>query len=148
MNVGHFEFFLEGERRLLMAAGVDPSLVAVMIQRCQDGREMASRRELDIDQFRYALEELRDAVCETLAELRRSTFQQPSPNRLRRRLIASFEGVCGGVLVGLDATALAVSVGLSTAGSAVSGALGAAIVGDAIAALRATGSAGPTPMPG
>ncbi len=148
MNVDHFEFFLQGESRLLMAAGVDPSLVAVIIQRCQEGREKASRDELDVNQFSSALEELRDAVCGTLAELRESTFQQPSPNRLHRRLIASFEGVCGGVIVGLDATALAVSIGLSTAGSAVSGALGAAIVGDAIAALRATGSTGQATAPG
>jgi hypothetical protein len=142
MNIDHFEFFLEAERRLLMEAGVDPSLAAAIIQRCQDGREGASRSEFNTIQFSSALEELRDAVCGILAELRGSIFQQSSPNRLRRRLRASFEGVCGGVIVGLDATALAVSIGLSTAGSAVSGALGAAIVADAIAALRATGSAG------
>lgn len=142
MEVHHFDFFLEGEKRLLTAAGADPSLVEVIIQQCRDARVKTGGDEVDTNQFRDALEELRDAVCRALAELRGSSFSQPPRRILQRRLMACFEGVCGGVIVGLDATALAVSIGLSAAGSAVSGALGAAIVGDAIANLRAAGSAG------
>jgi hypothetical protein len=142
IETDHFDFFLEGEKRLLTAAGADSSLVEVIIQQCRDAREKAGRDEVNTNQFRDALEELRDAVCTALAELRGSSFSQSPRRTLQRRLTACFEGVCGGVIVGLDATALAVSIGLSAAGSAVSGALGAAIVGDAIANLRAAGSAG------
>jgi hypothetical protein len=59
------------------------------------------------------------------------------PTPRYRRLKACLKGVCGCVVVGLDASALAGTLGLTAAGSAVSIAVGAAIVDHALGDLRA-----------
>lgn len=139
-TVDHFEFFLGAEGRLLAAAGADTSLTTVILQQCREEREAARRGEFNVFahlRFRVALEELRNAVCSVLSELRYATFDPQPPRRRYRRLVACFKGVCGCVVVGLDASALAGTIGLSTAGSAVSIAVGAAVVDHALSDLRA-----------
>jgi hypothetical protein len=135
-GVDHFEFFLEAEARLLEAAGADASLTAVILRRCREARAAAMQGEFNAFRFRDALEELRYAVCSALAELRYATFDPRPLSRRHRRLVACFKGVCGCVVVGLDASALAGTIGLSAAGSAVSIAIGAAVVDHALGDLR------------
>lgn len=134
-NVAQFEDFLEVERHLLDAAGADSSLTAVILHQCREARETARPGEFNSSRFRGALEELSDEVCSVLAELRATTFLPP-PRPRYRRLLACFKGVCGCVIVGLDASSLAPTIGLSAAGSAVSIAIGSAVVDHALADLR------------
>ena len=140
MTADHFEFFLEAEKGVLQAAGADSSLTMSILQQCRDMREAARRGEFSAFTFRSALEVLRDAVCGVLNELPDSATSQRPPRRLHRRLRACYAGVCGCLIVGLDASAFAASVGLTAAGTAVSAAVGAAIVDHAIGDLRAAGS--------
>lgn len=143
----HFEYFLRLEKSLLEEAGTDPELTEAIIDRCREARKSTRHGKLGAIAFSRALEELRLAVCDVLAELRKDTFdQQPSEDQLSRpedqlsrRLAAVLKGVCGCVVVGLDASSLAPTVGLSAPGSAVSIAIGGAIVGQAITDLSGTG---------
>lgn len=145
--VDHFEFFLGVEGRLLDAAGADPSLTAVILHQCREAREAARRGEFNGYRFRRALEELRDEVCSVLTELRAITFLPAPPRPQYPRLVACFKGVCGCVIVGLDASSLAPTIGLTAAGSAVSIAVGAAIVDHALADLRSANAQNqPPPM--
>lgn len=137
MDGGHFEFFLEIEANLLRQAGADPSLIELILKRCRETREAARRSEFDAEKFRGALGQLRDEVCGALTELRRATSDQRLP---RRRLRACLIGVSGCVVVGLDASMLAATSGLSAAGSAVSIAVGGAILSQAITDASAGGS--------
>jgi hypothetical protein len=135
----HFEYFLGIERRLLREAGMDPEVTEAIINRCRVDRKAPRRGEFDANTFSGALEELRLAVCGVLAELREASFDQPPQDQMFRRLGSVFTGVCGCVVVGLDASSLAVSVGLSAPGSAVSIAVGGAIVGQALTDLSGRG---------
>jgi hypothetical protein len=138
----HFEHFLGIERRLLEQAGTDPRLTEEIIGRCREARKVTRRGRFGANAFSSALEELRLLACDVLAELRKTTFDQPPPDQLPRRLASVLKGVCGCVIVGLDASEslrLAPNVGLSDAGSAVSIAVGGAIVTQAITDLSGAG---------
>jgi hypothetical protein len=135
----HFEHFLGIERSLLEQAGTNSRLTEEIIGRCREARTATRRGKFDANRFSNALEELRLAVCGVLAELRETTHDQPPPDQLPLRLVAVLKGVCGCVIVGLDASSLAPAVHLSDAGSAVSIAVGGAIVGQAITDLSGAG---------
>jgi len=135
----HFEYFLGVELRLLEQAGTDPGLTELIIGRCREAREAARHGRFDANAFSGALGELRLAVCGVLAELRKATFDQRPPDQLSRRLVAVLKGFCGCVVVGLDGSTLAPTVGLSAAGAAVSITVGGAIVAQAIADFSGTG---------
>lgn len=153
----HFDFFLAGERRLLEAAGTDSLLITAILDQCRGVQQAARQGSFNPLGFR-ALEDLRHAACRVLAELRDAAHGYgppgwpppgwappgwppplpPTPSKHSRypRLKACFKGVCGCVVVGLDASALAGTLGLTAAGSAVSIAVGAAIVDNALSDLR------------
>jgi hypothetical protein len=135
----HFEHFLGIERRLLLEAGMDAGVTEGLINQCRTAREAPRRGKFNANAFSGTLEELRRAVCGILAELREVAHDEPSQHQLSRRLTSVFKGVCGCVLVGVDASTLAPTVGLSAAGSAVSIAVGGAIVGQTISDLSGTG---------
>jgi hypothetical protein len=135
----HFEHFLGIERRLLVEAGMDPGITDSIINRCRAARKAPRRGEFDANAFSDALEELRIVVCEVLADLREESFHQLSQRQMFRRLMSVFMGVCGCVVVGLDASSLAPTVGLSAAGSTISVAVGGAIVSQAITNLSGIG---------
>jgi hypothetical protein len=154
VGVEHFELLLRTETYLLDRAGIDRSLIAVIVRYCREAREGARQGELDADTFRAALEKLGNQVCKLLEpSVTRGGGNRESRHRSRAdharlrakhadqvaatQLQACLKGVCGCVIVGLDASTLAATVGLSAAGSAVSIALGGAIVGQAITELLA-----------
>ncbi len=136
---GHFEHFLRIERSLLQEAGTNPGLTEDIISRCREARKATRQGKFDANAFRGALEELRHAVCDVFADLREPTFDQPPPHQLPRRLWSVLTGVCGCVVVALDYSSLAATVGLSAAGSQVSVAVGSGIVGKAITDLWGPG---------
>jgi hypothetical protein len=137
-GVDHFEYFLQIERSLLELAGADQGLIEIIFEKCRDARREARRGEINVAAFRDALEELRITACGTLIELRNATTNQRAPQQFARRLGTVLTGCCGCVVVGLDASILAPTVGLSAAGSAVSITVGGAIVAQAITDLAAT----------
>ncbi len=135
----HFERFLEIEGRLLEVAGTDEGLTEAIIGQCREARKATRRGKFDAYAFNGALLQLRHAVCGVFTELRAETFVQPPPYQPSHRLASVLKGVCGCVLVGLDASTLAPAVGLTAAGSAVSIAVGGAIVGQAYTELSGAG---------
>lgn len=136
---GHFEHFLGIERRLLEQGGTDSRLTEEIIGRCREARKSTRQGKFDTNAFSGALEELRVAVCGVLVDLRKEMLDQPPAHQLFGRLAAVLKGLCGCVVVGLDASRLAATAGLSDAGSAVSIAVGTAIVGQAITDLSGRG---------
>jgi hypothetical protein len=162
----HFDFFLAGEGRMLEAAGTDSLLITAILDQCRGVQQAARQGSFNPLGFR-ALEDLRHAACGVLADLRDAAHgygppgwpppglappgglslpplpppgSSPIPSRYPR-LKACFKGVCGCVVVGLDASALAGTLGLTAAGSAVSIAVGAAIVDNALSDLRVANQA-------
>lgn len=135
----HFDHFLKIEGRLLEEAGTDPGLAEAIIGRCREARKATRYSKFDANAFGGALEELRLAVCGVLGELRETSPNQPPPPQASGRLTSVLKGLGGCVVVGLDASSLAATVRLTAAGSAVSIAVGGAIVGQAITELSGTG---------
>jgi hypothetical protein len=91
----------------------------------------------------YQLSDDDIAQTEVYEEERAEVEREREEGELRpvdaHRLASVLKGVCGCVLVGLDASSLAPTVGLSASGSAVSIAVGGAIVGQAITELSRAG---------
>lgn len=122
---GHIEYFLEAEGNLLRAAGADDALVARIIGELREASDAARRGQFDLTAFSEALDAARTTTCEIWAELRAGAKDE---TRIRnRRLRACLQIVCGAAVVGLDASVLTATVGLSAAGMAVSGLLGATV---------------------
>jgi hypothetical protein len=137
-GIDHFENFLRIEERLFESAGADAPLTEEIIRRCREAREAARRGEFDAQEFEAALEDARSAICSTLAELQRAAADERRRRRLARRISSGFTILCGCVVVGLDASVLTLTAGLSAAGAAASGAVGSAIVGQGISELRSS----------
>ncbi len=135
----HFEHFLEIERRLLEVAETDQGLTEAIIAQCREARKSTRHGKFDAYAFNGALLQLRIEVCGVFAQLQRPTFDQPPPHQQSHRLASVLKGAGGCVVVGLDASILAPTVGLSAAGAAVSIAVGGAIVGQAITELSGAG---------
>jgi hypothetical protein len=135
----HFENFLGLEKRLLIEAGFTHDEADVIVRRCWDARDVARHAKFDAGEFGTALMGLRLAVCRALTEMRKTSLDRQRQQEQSRRLAAVRKGIFGCVLVGLDASSLPATVGLSAAGSAVSIALGGAIVGQAVNDLSTTG---------
>lgn len=116
-----------------------PLLTRKVIGQCREAREAARRDEFDAGKFREALEELRVEVHRTLDQLREVSFAEHAARRLFRRTVDCFTGVCGCAVVGIDASALAATAGILGPWSAISGAVGCAMMGQAITDLSDAG---------
>lgn len=132
----HFEYFLQREAALLQAAGADGDFTSSVIKRCREARKSASRGTLDVKDFREALRDARTFVCDLFSDLEAETVNQQGRSRWGRRLWGVVWIVCGGVIVALNASTLAPSIGLSAAGVAASGVVGEAVMNQGVSDLR------------
>jgi hypothetical protein len=137
-NPDHFEHFLEAETRLLASAGLDPLAVRQLISKCRAIRFAVIDQEATDEDFRAALIEARNASCDSVTVLAPSATESGLLRRVRRRLVPVSTILGGAVLVGVDASLLATTLGLSTWGTAVSAMVGGGLAQQAWSELRAT----------
>ncbi|SRR6266542_3247 len=137
----HLEMFLELEREIMIRGGltldVVDSLVESMRQSVGSVRERAKPPAEIIDTTRV----LRDRACTLANDLVDQAQKDDWWDRASQRVKRILLGLGGGALIGLNSGALATSVGLTAAGSAVSIAIGGAIISSAAADVAKARSA-------
>ena len=140
-DLKHFVYgFQELERRLLIDGGVNAQLAEVLAEMAQAliqaikywQPNAADAWQGSPETLRQDVERIRDAVCDLENSLRQGAQEREQLLKQSRYLRRVTFAIGGALMVGLNASALAISLGLSAPGSAVSGAVGGALIGAAV----------------
>ena len=133
-DVKHFvDGFCNIEREVLIAAGVEPDAAKALILEGINLRKDLIDLKIDPDRVFRDLSELRDEACEIAQHLHGLPAKRIE-ERLRKKKLKKFFYAIGGVtIVAADTGAFALSLGMSLAGTAVSGSFGCGFVGAALA---------------
>lgn len=149
-NDARFEELLGQEARMLRSIGTNDSVAKYMLDRIRELRAQIRAEQAQIEQIPKLVAELRGYVCGERDRLRQALAPGPSAtatvnkSRLRRVGGAVVEGLVGVSIAGGNGAAatvaffatLGLSAPLSAAAVAGSGALGGALIGDAVTTLR------------
>jgi hypothetical protein len=124
-DVENFERFLKIEKDLLRLGDVDPGVITFLIYQFEELRNEVRSTEFSVDTVLGALDQLRVETCRLADE----KMNQAKWEGFQQRLI---QGIGGTVLVGLNVSTVAASLGLSTPAMALSGAFGGVFIGKAV----------------
>ena len=128
--------FLKIERDILLAGGIDEELVNQLLENAKDSLQAIRNWDGDAEMLRWLITRLREEICHAEEALDEEQSRNEWRDRWRRRLKRATLAIGGAAIVGLDASALAATYGLSAPGTAVSAALGGALIGVAVPAAE------------
>ena len=120
-----FQNFLYAEKQILVAGGLETGLVETLID---EGTQLINQIRSDQvipEHMRAKVERLRRVACKLSDSLRREHNHEVAWGNLRKLTIAA--GGCA--IVGLNASSVAATFGLSAPAAAISNAIGCALVG-------------------
>jgi hypothetical protein len=133
-NVDHFVYgFCMIERKVLVAAGVNEGVAESLIQEAIRLRGSLKDLRINPHQVQESLRKLRDNACDIGKQLHNLPSERDEKRKAKKRLKKLFYGIGGTAIVVIDGGAFALSLGMSFAGSAVSGSVGSGLVGAALA---------------
>ncbi|MEK6303972.1 MAG: hypothetical protein AABO41_24985 [Acidobacteriota bacterium] len=132
-NVDHFvRGFCAIEKKVLIAGGINQSAADSLIKEAIRLRESMKNVKINPDRVLGDLKKLRDEACDIAKHLHDLPSQREEKRKSKKRLQRFFYAIGGTAMVAADAGAFALSLGLSLAGSAVSGCAGSALVGASV----------------
>jgi hypothetical protein len=132
-DVKHFvERFLAREKELLTKAGISKEAVGALIKQAEALRDDIKDRESDPEEMPVNINKFRNEVCNTAEALRNGVIGQEERNQKRSFLIKVGYVLGGATIIGINASTIAVTYGLSQVGIAISGAVGSTIMGAAM----------------
>lgn len=134
-NPEQFKAFLELERELLIKGGVPQEAVNLIIEAIHRALDDVKNRAKPPDEVIAAALLLRDRSCLLSDDLKASVADRKRWGNVRAKIKIVMIGIGGAAVIGLDVSALAASVGITTAGSTVSSAIGGGIISGAAAEL-------------
>lgn len=125
-----FEEFLRLEREILVKGGVAATARELLISQCRSESVLSSMRQLtgSADQVMNDIGSLRDKACNMADQLSQQYQKDEDRKRWRKRMRIIGLGIGGAVLIGTNFGGLAVTVGISTAASTVSGGAGVGMI--------------------
>lgn len=136
-SLSHFLTFWEGEKSLLIRAGFSEEVIELISTAIEETINGVRRGRLSVDELRILINRVRDLACRQAQRLHEQTQESEEVREeSRRQLQRILYALIGAAVVALDASTLAPSVGLTTAGTAVSGAFGAALMGVAVPPIQ------------
>lgn len=139
----NFERFLELEREVLRKGGVPHDTIERILESCLEAIEEVRERAKPPSEIIDTVRTLRDRACQLSQDLTDKAVRESRWSDIRTRLKKVTLGAGGLALVGLNASALAASVGITAVGSVVSAAFGGAVLAGATADLgKSSGAAG------
>lgn len=137
-DIRHFtRGFLQIEERVLLNAGLDKTPTSYLLKRARDLHSACNGQLAAMDPLEVVngIQLLEKAVCRIAAELE-TLLKRGQKGLVRKALEGVTLGVGGGAIIFTNASAAAASLGLSAAGSAVSAALGGALIKESTSHLR------------
>jgi hypothetical protein len=124
--------FVEGfsviETAVLKQAGLPEETISSLLKEATALIEYTREPAPTPEELNTQIAAVRDATCHVATMLARSRKSVEDRKRLKARLARAGYALGGAVMVGANVTAWAASLGLSTAGSAVSGAAGTSLI--------------------
>lgn len=131
-SLGHFHHFWEREKSLLIMAGMDRSLVERLSRIVDEMIERIRETRLSVVHLRNVINAVRDDTCNLSNTLNQSLQEERDLNAVERGVRRGWYAIIGAAIVALDVSSLVATVGLSAAGTAVSRAVGGALIGAAV----------------
>ena len=128
--------FLELDKQVLNSAGVDKDLIELVGERAEAliqtirywNPDSLPNWEPNIDTLREDIGQLRDTSCRVERSLRQAGLQTQQIGKIGRFLRRTTVALVGSAAITLNLSTLAITFGLSTPASAVSGAVGGALI--------------------
>ena len=128
-DVNHFtQGFLEIERKVMLAAGLSENSWSYVSRFAREVRVHINEDRVNVDALRKAIAGLRSVACDIADQLHTTVQKAEEHKRARNTLGRVALGIGGAAVIGVNASVLAATVGLSTAGSAVSAAVGGGLI--------------------
>lgn len=141
-NSDSFETFLQLEREVMIRGGLHMEVVDLLIAANYSALQAVKDRAKPPSEVIETTRTLRDRACILSSDLATKAVDESRLESFKEKVKHSMLGVGGAALVGLNVSALATSVGITTVGSAVSAALGGGIIQSAAANLFGARGAG------
>ena len=130
--ITQLKHFVEGfqviESDVLKKAGLSDEGIKSLLNKATDLLERIKKPTLKKEELLSQITSLRDEACDIAATLHQKRQEAEEKKKLIGKLIRYGYAIGGAAMIFADASAWAVSIGLSTAGSAVSGAAGTALI--------------------
>jgi len=130
-NSDYFATFLDLEREVMVKAGLSVDIVDSLIKSSRESIEDVQRRARPASEVIETVRLLRDRACILSDDLINEAKDEDRWEGVKERIKKVILGLGGVALIGLNASTLAASVGITAAGSAVSAALGAVFIHNA-----------------
>jgi hypothetical protein len=136
-EVEHFlNHFLKTEKKYLIHAGVSEEEVDVLIWFASKLRDQTQHEDLDPHRVQHLIGEVAVKCCSAAEDLAQRQVEERTRKQYQQLALRALFVIGGAIVASANAAALVVQF-LSPAGTAVSGALGAAMIGAAETAANA-----------
>jgi hypothetical protein len=134
--VGNVDHFVRGfcviEERAMIAAGLSENAAESLVQQAITLRDSIKSLTINPHQVRDDIKKLSDTSCDVARKIHEHPIQQDERRKMKKQLKRFFAGIGGIAIVGINASALAATIGLSAAGTAVSAGVGSGLIGAAL----------------
>lgn len=130
-----FEEFMQAEREILVKGGLSATSVSLLTAQCRTCIRNLHDRRGDPQDVIEAVGTLRTAACEIADQLSGKHHDDERLRQWRKRARIVGLGLGGATIIGLNFSPLTTTVGLSTAGSQLSGEIGVGMIYTAAAML-------------
>ena len=133
-DLDHFvNGFLEIEKEVMIKAGINEEAAQSLINEAKGLRIVIEEVRIDPFGVRQNISKLHSAVCDLAGVLHRLPERRDEQRKARKRLKRYAAGIGGITIVGINASAFVLTLGLSLPGTAVSGGLGSGLIGASLA---------------
>jgi hypothetical protein len=128
-DVRHFtEGFLQIERKVMLAAGLDDCTWSELHCAAEAVRKYVVQTGVNGTRLMTAVMYVREMACDIAADLSNKGVGDVTRRRALNAVGRVAMGVGGAAMIGVNASSLALTIGLSAAGSAVSAAIGGGFI--------------------
>jgi|GEM_PF-4014723 len=132
-DVDHFTYgFCKIEERLMILSGVSKEAVKSLLDKVKSMRECVTQSTTKAPKVLENITMLRDEVCNIAEQLRQFPIDQQEKREAMNKLRRIAYGIGGIAIIGINVSSFATMVGLSAPGAAVSGAVGGALIEEAV----------------
>jgi hypothetical protein len=132
-NVDHFnDEFCQIERRVLIKAGVSSEAVDLLLAQAKALRKIIKDLKINPEVIFGEIEKLRDVTCEIAKSLHYLPLDHREKQKFKNKVKKLGAGIGGIAIVGVNASALALSWGMSGPGTSVSTGFGGGLIGSAL----------------
>lgn len=127
----NFKVFLELEREVMIRSGIPPQVVDRLIEASYRTLDEVKARAKPPEELSAYVHLLRDRACLLFHDLEIDAVDKQRWGNIKSKIKIATVGIGGAALIGLNLSALAASLGMTTVGSGISASIGGGIVSGA-----------------